>query len=344
MASDFQWKIKYVFAKVEVTPGLYVGDSTLFLAANCLVQGHDLSLDIKPGMVERLPDGRMQSLPSVVGAIPATFKFSHRLYTAGTAGAAITSPKYSTFLKASYVKEVIDAATAHTVTWTHDKTQQVFLSIGWEVESADGTKSYRFAISGARGSAIFKPAAGKLGDPMYVTYQFDGALAMQANGTPYPATSFETPITGITFEDEVANGIRYAQLGSPSGLFLRQSSDFSFDLGNKIEVLTDITNPSCLGYGMLMDHKPKLKLTYRTVPRSTSDDVATFVAGSTFANSVTLGSVAGKQVVFSTNAFAQFEGFTDKAIGPAAGKEATVRPNATPTTQAEDAWQIVIQG
>lgn len=341
----FHWKRKVIFAAVEVTPGLYVGDATLFTAANALVQGHDVGFDIKPAFTVRQTDGySQQSIASVPGAMAAGIKLSHRFYTAGTSGAGITSPKYSPLLKACYIKEVIDAATAHTVTWSDDPSSQTFLSIGIEYLSEDGTTTMRLAASGCRGTATLKTASGKLGDPLYWNYQFDGALAMQASGVPYPVASFTTPISTFTFEDEVANGIRYAQLGSPSGLFLRQSSDFSLDLGNKLEVISDVTNPSCLGYAMRQSAEPKLKLSYRTVPRATNDDVATMVAGSTYANSVTLGAVAGKQVVISTNAYAQFEGLTDKAIGAAAGKEGTMRLNRTTIGAASDAWQIVIQG
>ena len=329
------WQRKTIFAMVETVPGTYVTDASLFVAANVLIQPQDITFETKPDIIERNPDGvSLQPIQHVIGKIPASVKFSHRVFGSGTAG---TAPSYKPFLLACGTTDTNVAVTSDT--FAEDPNAQTTLSIGWEILSEDGTIAYRYALSGVKGNAVFK--AGKIADIMLLSYAFEGALAMSTDGTTiYPTAA--TPVTAstITYPDEVANGIRFGQFVTPTGALAFQCDTFELDFGQKVEMLTDISNFNALGYALISDSAPMLKVGFRVVPRATSDELQKFAKGTAFASSLTLGSTAGKRIVFTTSADAQYKGLTFKAIGAAAGMEAQIALHRTATGTASNAFTV----
>jgi hypothetical protein len=264
----------------------------------------------------------------VIGQKPAAVKFGHRVYTSGTAG---TAPSFDPLLKGCFMTSAVVASTS--VTYSKSRFTTVALSIGVGVLSEDGTVEYRIAMSGAKGTFDWK--AGKLLDPLIATYSFDGA---------YQAVTTYTPISGITFADEMTYGTLFGPFAeTPTGLFAFQADTFEFNRGVKVSMRTNDTASNGLGVAMLDADDPQIKLGYRLIPKSTSDELAKWVAGTAFANSVQFGSTTGSIVLLSTNAYAQYSGFGYKAIGPAQGVEATLDLNETPTSSSEDAFSIVFK-
>jgi len=328
------WKFKTIYAKVETTPGVYVTDATLFTAANVLIAPQDISFEVKPAITKRNPEGKfLEGIQHVVGQIPASVKFSHRCFS----GAAGVAPSYAPFLKACGRSETVVASTS--VAYAPDPTAQTTLSIGWEVLSEDGLTAYRYALSGVKGTATLKPT-GSIGTPFMWSYEFEGALAMSADGTTINGV-LATPTTGIVYPDEVATAIRFGQFVSPTGIFTYQADSLEVAFGNKVEMITDITNFNGLAYAVHAGQEPTIKAGYRVVPRATSEELGKFVLGTAFANSVTFGATAGKKMTISTNASAQYASLSYKAIGPSAGIEATIECHKT-TTAAASSDSLVV--
>lgn len=327
------WKFKTVYAKIEASPGQYVTDAVLFAAANVLIAPQDITFESKPVIHKRKPEGKfLEGIQHSIGQIPASVKFSHRCFS----GAAGVAPSYGPFLKACSRSETIVASTS--VAYAPDPTQQVTLSIGWEILSEDGVTAYRYAMSGVKGTATLKAAS--IGAPLMWSYEFEGALGVSADGTTIYGTT-ATPTTGITYPDEVATAIRFGQFGSPAGIFAYQCDSLEVAFGNKVAVITDTTNANGLAYAVIDDQDPTIKAGYRVVPRATADELGKFVLGTAFANSVTFGATAGKRMTISTNASAQYSALAYKAIGPAAGMEATIDCHKT-TTAAASSDSLVV--
>lgn len=321
-----------IFAINESTPGTAIADGTLFAAGNVVAQYQDVTFETKPALAKRTPDGpSLQSIASVAGQIPASLKFKHRAFTSGAAG---TAPAYGNLLKACFASETVAASTS--VTYAHSENQQTFLTMGIEWLSEDGTYVYRRVIKGARGTA--KLRAQKIGEPFMWEEEFNGAFV------PSAGVASVTPIGSFTYPDEVANGLRFMQFQSPSGIFLRQCDSFELDFGQKIEMATDTTDASGLLYGMLASTDPTLKLGFRMVTSATHDDLNDFITGALLGvSAVTFGTNAGKILTFTTGDSAQFSGLTPKAIGAAAGWEATIQLNRNATSSASNGWSLAFK-
>ena len=319
-----------VYAMLEVTPGTAISDAALFVATNVICQGHDVTFKVTPEIVKRNPLTKsLQSIASEFGQKPASLSMKSRCYTSGTAGTAVN---YALFLKACYASDTIVTTTSETFAQSPD--QQTFLTIGIEYLSEDGTYAYRQVMKGVRGNAKLK--ADKIGAPLFWEWDFNGAYATAGGATT-------TPVSSITFQDEVANGIKFWQFQTPSGLFLRQVDSFELDFGNKIEMATDITDPSGLLYGTLAEQSPTLKIGFRVVTKATADDFANFVVGTLTSAGLTLGTVTGKILTFSTNTSAQIESLSSKAIGASAGFDVTLGLHRSVTGDASDAFSVVLK-
>lgn len=327
------WKFKTIYAKVETTPGTYVTDAVLFTAANVLIAPQDITFESKPVVHKCKPEGKfLEGIQHSIGQIPASVKFSHRCFS----GAAGVAPSYSPFLKACSRSETVVASTS--VAYAPDPTQQVTLSIGWEVLSEGGTTAYRYAMSGVKGTATLKAAS--IGAPFMWNYEFEGALAVSVDGSTIYGTT-ATPTASIVYPDEVATAIRFGQFVSPTGVFAYQCDTLEVAFGNKIAVITDTVNANGLSYAVIEDQDPTIKTGFRVVPRATADELGKFVLGTAFANSVTFGATAGKKMTIATNASAQYSALSYKAIGPSAGMEATIDCHKT-TTAAASSDSLVV--
>ena len=318
-----------IFMALETTPGTAIADATLFTAANILVQGHDASFEWKPDVVKRNPESRsLQSIASVFGQLPGFCKFKSRTYANGAAGVALG---YALMLKSCYCSDTLAASTSETFAQSPD--QQTFVTLGFEKLTEDGTVAQRYVLKGVRGTA--KLTAGKIGAPFFWAWEFQGAYVKTGGATT-------TPIATYTFQNEVANGIKFGQFQSPSGIFLRQCDSFELDFGNKINMATDTVDPSYLLYGTLESQEPTLKLGYRAVTKSVADDVLNFVNGALIgASSVTFGTTAGQILTFATGDSAQVESLSEKAIGAAMGFEVTIGLHRTATAAADNGFSLV---
>lgn len=328
MAVIFHAKRCNLYASVEVTPGTAIADATLFAAGNVLVQAQDITMSANPAIVDRKPDGpSLQSIPSVAGQVPASAKFSHRLFTSGAAG---TAPAFGPLWKACWMSETIVASTS--VTYSSSPDSVVSLTIGFEVLSEDGTAALRYVMSGARGT--FSVKGDKVQAPVMVSYDFSGAFQLTGGATT-------TPVGTLTYPAETANGIRFGQFGgTPTGIFTEECDSFEFVRGAKAEMATSVLNANGLLYALLGDDQPSIKVGYRTQAKATRDTLNVFATTGQFANSLQLGTSAGKIATFATSSSAQFKSVSSKKFGAAYGYEVTIDAHRTETSSASNAVTI----
>lgn len=324
----FYAKTVTVYAAVESTPGTPIADASLFTAANVLVQAHDVSMEIKPERVQRNPDGPSdQSIPDVTGQVSVSGKFSHRLFGSGAAG---TAPKYGPLLKACWMSETIVASTS--VTYASNIYGAPSLTIGFEYLSNDGTTALRYVMSGSGGTFSIK--GDKVQAPLFVSYDFTGAFQLVGGATT-------TPVGTLTYPAETANSVRFGQFaGTPTGVFAEECDSLEIVRGQKAEMATSVLNANGLLYALPSGGDATIKVGYRTRAKASLDTLNRFAVGTTFANSLQLGSTPGSIFTVSTNASAQFAAVSAKKFGAAWGYEATIGCHRTETSSASDAFTL----
>ena len=329
MAQILHNKRRILYAMLETTPGTYVGDTALFIAANAqLLQATDIKFSPTVQSVERAPDGiSLQPIAAVKGAGAGKVTFGSRVYSSGAAG---TAPSYSALLKGAYFSETVVASTS--VTYVKSPNSQSFLSMGVGILQEDGTVEIQWAMSGVRGNVVFK--ADKIGSPMLADWTFDGKLAV--TGTTVSPSPVKSPMTSLTFADEVANIVKYWQFSSATGIFAQQVSKIDLDAGNAVELTTDTVDPSGYGYAVLTKDAPTLKVDPDKTPKTIYDHVSTMLAGTTFSSAVTLGATAGKRLTI-TLPNCQLSGLGDAARGVTSTWDGSIDLFRTATGTASDA-------
>lgn len=324
----FYAKTATIYAAVETDAGTPIADATLFTAANVLFQAHDVSMEVKPEMVQRQTDGPSdQSIASVTGQVSVSAKFSHRLFGASAAG---TAPKFSPLWKACWLSETIVASTS--VTYASSIYGAPSVTIGFEVLSNDGTTALRYVASGCGGSFTLK--GDKIQAPLFVSYDFTGAFQLTGGATT-------TPVGALTYPAETASSPKFGEFqGTPTGLFLEECDSLEFNRGQKAEMATSVLNANGLLYALPTGGDATIKVGYRTRAKSLLDTLNRFAVGTRFANSVKLGTTAGSIFTLSTSASAQFSSVTSKKFGAAQGYEATIGCHRTETSSASDAFTL----
>jgi hypothetical protein len=324
----FYAKSATVYAMAEGTAGTPIADASLFVAGNILGNMQDVSMEIKPEMVKRNPDGPSdQSITTVIGQVPVGVKFGHRLFGSGVAG---TAPKYGPLWKACWLSETIVASTS--VTYASNIYGAPSLTLGFEVLSNDGTAALRYVASGVNGNFTFK--GDKIQAPLMVTYDFTGAFQLSGGATT-------TPVGVLTYPAETALAVRFGTFaGTPTGLFVEECDSIEFNRGQKADMATSIVNANGLLYALPSGGDATLKVGYRTRTKALMDTLNQFGTGTRFANSLQLGTTAGSIFTVSTNSNAQFEAVSNKKFNAAYGYEATLGLHRTETSSASDAFAL----
>lgn len=334
MAQALHNKRRILYAKVETTPGTYVGDGTLFVAANAqLLQAKNIKFMPNVSNYARDPDGiSLQPIAGVKGQGSGKVTFESVAFTSGAAG---TAPAYSALLRACFLKETISAGVS--VTYAKDPNSTVTLSMGVGILQEDGSVEVQWAMAGVRGNVIHK--AGKIGEPIVFDWSFDGKLAVSA-GVVLPSTD-QAAMTTLTFADEVANVVKFWQFsGTPTGIFARQINNMTLDMGTGVELTTDTVDPSGYGYAILAKDSPTLKLDPSKVPRTIKNDVADHLSGTLFSSTVTLGSVAGKKLSYNLPN-CQITGLGDATRGNVSTWDCSIDLVRTATGTTSDAVSFV---
>lgn len=333
MAQALHNKRRILYAMVESTPGTYVTDASLFVAANAqLTQAMNIKFAPTTSRFARQPDGiSLQPIASVPGQGSGKVTFTSNLFYGTGAGVA---PSYGLFLKGCACKETVVASTS--VTYVKDPNSQTTLSMGCGILQEDGTVEIQWAICGARGNAVIK--AGKIGEPLQADWTFDGKFATNASVVrPLPVAA---AMTTLTFPDEVAKIIKFWQFaGSPTGIFARQINNMTLDLGTGVELITDTVDSAGYAYAIISKDAPTLKVDPAKVPKSLVDDMSNYFAGTMFSSSVQLGSTAGNKLTI-TLPNCQLSGLGDSARGNVSTWDGSIDLFRTATATTSDALTL----
>lgn len=287
MATDFHGKKRVLYVKTEgATPGTYVTNAVLFLAANAVIPAAKIKYSPSTKITERDVDGpSLQEIPGIPGIQEGKISFQTRMFTSGTAGTA--SPLDVLFVAAAQTSTVVVST---SVAYQSDPKSTARLSIGVGVQSTDGTIEEQYAIKGALGT--YKVTAGNVGEPFVIDWDFLGAQAY--NSGSVVLTDNSSPTLTITYANEVLNAVRFMGLTAGSGIFARQITSFTFDRGLKAELAVDITDPSGNGFARFASEKPTLDLKVAWAPGAT--DLTDLIGAVLTASSFTSGT-AGKQLI-----------------------------------------------
>jgi hypothetical protein len=255
-----------LYAKIESSSGTDAAPST----ANA-VHAYDVSVDIKPNMLERGPGHADRSLYAQVrGKTTVDLKFWTELKGSGTAG---TPPRWSPLLEACDRNEVDGASSDDYVMATTSETCTIWVNI-------DGILH---KIVGCAGNAEIELVAGEIGK---INWTFSGVYAL--------ATDVAVPVGTY---DEVAPTVVKAttmNLGGYSAI----AEKISIKFGNKVVERTSMNATEGVLAFMVGARGPTGTMTCEAILRATesADFMNYFHLSTTKALTFTLGATAGNIV------------------------------------------------
>lgn len=330
---SYHAKRKILYVKAETTAGTYIGSATLFAATNAIIPMSDIKFAPEVEVVERLLDGpSLQAIQGVHGTAKGKITFSTAFYTSGAAGTAPSG--LSDLLKACFMSETVVASTS--VTYASDPNSQVRLSIGWGVLKEDGTAEVQHALAGCAGTVKFK--ADKVGGLVVADWEFSGKIAFES-AAPV-AVDDATPQSTITYADEVANRLKFMAV-TGTGLFAAglNVGGFEFDRGATVEMETDIVDLAGFNCAKFGGDAPTVSCAPVMTPIATKNHLSELVVGGVMSNSLTLGSTAGKRIVFTWPKL-ETVGATDEARGVTQTWGIKANARRTSTGAVSDAFSI----
>lgn len=274
-------------AKLETTTGTPIS----LAAADCGLVSYLESPKIQLRQTSNKRTGQvyLSPLPRSFNARPGMTSFKTELFGSGTSGTP--TPSWATTLLACCgVSLSADVATPVTPQATNTLST---VTIG--LFQAGRQKR----LAGAMGS--FK-MSGKTGSPVYIDWQFEGAW-MSPKTVAIP--------TGISFPTVAAP--RFAGATFSVGSNAQRVSNFEFDAGVKLYLREDPTAvddaSTPVGTGIrsawVTDRDPVITIDPESLPLTTMDWFAGHAAGTTYAFSMVVGSVAGNTITLGCGALQQ---------------------------------------
>lgn len=237
-----------------------------------LVNAYDAKLgyDIKP--TERRGQGSLSMLNPMPGARSGKCTFGSELFGSGTAS---TAPAWGILLLACGMQQNSSGQIYTPITGGLET-----LTIG--LYQGGGTTARFKTLAGCVGDLTMK---GVTGDPVKLDWNFMGVWAA-------PTTT-----TAIAPTYPVIIPPRFAGATLTIGGTAYRIPDFELKFSNKLALRKDAGNANGTGYysAYVVDRKYTFKISPESLPLSTQDWYAAQVAGTTFALSMTVGSVAGNE-------------------------------------------------
>ena len=281
----------FVAAKLEGTAG--TPEALPAAEAAILAYEPDISPDIQ--ISERAPAGICSgTLPGQPGLYKANIRLRCELKGSGSVDAL---PHWAaTLLIASAMKATTNASTDVTCSLvTSFSDQQTATVAVWK----DGRKHV------AAGCMFNAKIVGRPGDPMMI--EFEG---MGIHITPVD----ENAPTGITHES--TKPLRLAGVTfTIGGTSKAKLNNFELDLGNDIQLRTDIGAASALAHAYFADRRPTLNCDPEAVSISDDDVWGDFLAGTPKAVVFSIGSVVGNRIAIAAPAFSHDNPSSEDAQG-----------------------------
>lgn len=210
--------------------------------------------------------GTLSNMQPIPGAQSGTISFKVELKGTGVAYSALLKPDLSIFLKAcGFAETVVATAGSETVTYLPASTGIPALTI-WLYEDGMVRKLY-----GCRGTVSF---SGKIGEPVFADFKFTGV---------YGGAAAATMITPI-FTSVVPPTVLGASLTIDSYAAICES--FSIDMGNEIQLRSDLSAAKGYLSALMTGRKPTGKLDPEMVLPATYDFMTKWTTGSAGALSI----------------------------------------------------------
>lgn len=281
-----------LFIREETTPGTYVGSTSLFIADWSKLPFRNMKLKTSNKEVDRFIDrASLLSVDSLFYGAEAELSFDVDLYTSGAAG---TDTKFNRLLL-SMMSSTVTAGTS--VVYTCNSSATTTYSAGVEYISEDGTASQRFAIKGARVSAL--KLEGTIGAQGVWSVTLKGPIAYEGSPAAPVAQIAATPVTGIEYETLNAHIPQFQGMSFSVNGVNRLISKFSLDFGPKVEAFADVSDATTIQRYVLVGIEPTLTIDPVLTPAATAADFAQFFAGATGALSIPIGTTAGEKITIA---------------------------------------------
>jgi hypothetical protein len=260
---------------------------------------------------KRQGQGTLSRVKAVPGAYKGKASFKTELFGSGTAATApgwatLLLPAASCLFTSNVATPVTGPASFPTVTLGLFRAGRL----------------YRIA-----GTALDLTMKGKSGSPIEIDWKAEGvwqAPISQALITPTYPTVVPPRFAGATF---TVGGTSYT------------IENFEFALGNSLYVRPDITQTAGYKGAVVTDRNPVLKIDPESLPLGTQDWYAAHLAMTTFAFTMTVGTVAGNQMTLASPVLQLVAPPKDKESGDVLRDDLEFIPIRN-TNAGDDEWSL----
>ena len=248
---------------LETTPGTASSNMSSMFAFNPIIQP-----DIP--MTERDATGTIGKLVSVPGARSGKLTFSVELAGGGSGPVA---PPYVQIFTACGMQY---NSTSHTLTPVSDPNAMKTFTVA--TYQSGTTNALEKALVGCMGTFTLE---GDYGKPLMFKFTMSGVWV---------------PPTDIAYPTNPAFPIlppRFASSGFSIGAYAPKISKFTFDMGNTVKVIEDVTTASAYAYAIVTERAPKGTIDPMATNVATWDPNGIMIAPTTGAMNLSVGSTTG---------------------------------------------------
>jgi hypothetical protein len=249
---------KILAAALEETPGTGVSVTS----SNVMINAYDIQADGNMPYNERMVEGGFGRQLSNLGAYAGSLKFKIQASGSGTSG---TSPSWAEICLASCGMTESDGSWTPVSKWS-DQTSATFCV------DEDGLQK---KFVGAMGTWTF---SGDDGQIPYFDFEYKGVWV-----APTDQTSFTPSFSSV-------RPPRFAAATLGFGGYTPTASKFTFAMGNKVDLRQDVTQTAGYISAVINDRKCTGTLDPEQTLTSTYDQYAAWLAGTSAALTMTIGS------------------------------------------------------
>lgn len=209
-------------------------------------------IDLKSYERNNIKLNTLSNMVPLMGQRAAKVSFKAEVKGAGAAYSSSVTPALGTYLKScGFAETIVTTAGAETVTYLPASTGIPSLTI-WVYEDGLIKKA-----RGCRGTVKF---SGKVGEPVFAEFSFDGVFDSQVDGAMI-APTFESTVPALLMETTLS-------LDSVTTMVVES---FGVDMGNSLAMRGSITAPDGYYSALLTDRKPTFTLDPEMVTVATYD-------------------------------------------------------------------------
>lgn len=288
MATHFKKRRCQLAAKVEATAGTFETLADADAACRVMDVNFGIAFETEP---QDLLQADLSKLPDLIGNRPVVISFSTLLKGSGT---ATTATSWAKFFQAAGFDETIGGSSVGYLPESVATTAP--LSIGVWYGPTSGSSGKLYTAKGCRAQSV--TISVESGKPMKATFTFLGAFNDATEAAAY----------GPTYETTVPQTCR--ALGMTIGSWSPFFRDLTININNTLAAIVDPGSSDASGINRyeITDRRIDGTLTFMDVLESVNDWVATLLAGTQAAQTLTLGGTSGNKVTIAMPKFQFLEG------------------------------------